>query len=62
MNPGIDLQGSFVEALINWGLPAEIAKVLWLPLPMLLMIVGAVFGVLTSVWLERKFPPPLNSG
>ena len=54
MNPGIDLQGSFVEALMNLGLPADIAHVLWLPLPMVLMVVGAVFGVLTSVWLERK--------
>jgi NAD(P)H-quinone oxidoreductase subunit 1 len=54
MNAGIDLQRSFVEALTHLGLPADIAKVIWLPLPMLLMIVGATVGVLISVWLERK--------
>jgi len=27
---------------------------LWLPLPMLLVLVAAVVGVLVSVWLERK--------
>jgi NAD(P)H-quinone oxidoreductase subunit 1 len=54
MNAGIDLQRSFLEALTSLGLPADIAKVIWLPLPMLLMIVGATVGVLISVWLERK--------
>ncbi len=54
MNPGIDLQGSFVEGLTGLGLPSEIAKLLWLPLPMGLMIVSATVGVLGTVWLERK--------
>lgn len=54
MNPGIDLQGTFVQALTDLGLPADVAKVIWLPLPMLLMIIGATVGVLISVWLERK--------
>jgi NAD(P)H-quinone oxidoreductase subunit 1 len=54
MNPGIDLQASFVQALTDLGLPPVAAKILWLPLPMLLMIVGATVGVLASVWLERK--------
>ena len=54
MNAGIDLQGSFVQALTGWGLPAGVAKVIWMPLPMLLMIVGATVGVLVAVWLERK--------
>ncbi len=54
MNPGIDLQGSFIEALRNLGLPAGAAKVLWMPLPMLVMLVAATVGVLVTVWLERK--------
>jgi NAD(P)H-quinone oxidoreductase subunit 1 len=54
MNAGIDLQASFVEALTNLGLPGEIATLLWLPLPMLLVIGGAAVGLLVAVWLERK--------
>jgi NAD(P)H-quinone oxidoreductase subunit 1 len=54
MNPGIDLQGSFIQSLIDLGLPAGAAKAVWMPLPMLLMIIGATVGVLVTVWLERK--------
>ena len=54
MNSGIDLQGSFIEALSELGLTQGIAKALWLPLPMLLMIIGSTVGVLVVVWLERK--------
>lgn len=54
MNSGIDLQGSFIEALKELGLPSGVAKAFWLPLPMLLMIIGATVGVLVVVWLERK--------
>ncbi len=54
MNPGIDLQASFVEALTQLGLPLQVAKLIWLPLPMALMLVAATVGVLATVWLERK--------
>lgn len=54
MNPGIDLQASFVEGLTGLGLSLEIAKLFWLTLPMGLMIVSATVGVLGTVWLERK--------
>lgn len=54
MNLGIDLQGSFVQTLQDFGLPIGLAKTIWLPLPMLLMIIGATVGVLVVVWLERK--------
>ena len=54
MNSGIDLQGSFIEALKELGLPSGVARAFWLPLPMLLMIIGATVGVLVVVWLERK--------
>jgi NAD(P)H-quinone oxidoreductase subunit 1 len=54
MNPGIDLQGTFIESLSDFGISAELAKVLWMPFPMLLMLIGATVGVLVNVWLERK--------
>ncbi len=54
MNPGIDLQGTFIQSLTDLGLPTGVAKALWMPLPMGLMIIGATVGVLVSVWLERK--------
>mgnify|MGYP002654531611 CR=1 FL=1 len=54
MNSGIDLQGSFIQALTDLGLPADLATALWIPLPLLLMLVGATVGVLVVVWLERK--------
>lgn len=54
MNPGIDLQASFVQTLIQLGLSSEVAQLIWLPLPMALMLVAATVGVLATVWLERK--------
>ncbi len=51
---GLDLQSSFIEALGGLGLGPGLARLLWLPLPMLLVLVGAVVGVLVNVWLERK--------
>ena len=54
MDSGIDLQGSFIQSLIDLGLPAGTAKAIWMPFPMLLMIIAATVGVLISVWLERK--------
>ncbi len=54
VNPGLDLESGFNEALKNLGLSAEIAHILWLPFPMLLVLVAAIIGVLVTVWLERK--------
>lgn len=54
MTPGIDLQRSIVQILTDFGVPPELAKVVWMPIPMLLMIVAATVGVLVTVWLERK--------
>lgn len=54
MTSGIDLQGSFIQILTDLGLSPELARVAWMPLPMLLMLLGATFGVLVSTWLERK--------
>ena len=54
VSPGLDLELSFSQALQGLGLSAEAARLIWLPLPMLLVLVAAVVGVLVSVWLERK--------
>jgi len=54
MDPGIDLQGDFIRSLMDLGIPPGTAKALWMPLPMLLMIVAATVGVLVTTWLERK--------
>ena len=54
VSPGLDLELSFSQALQGLGLSPEAARLLWLPLPMLLVLVAAVVGVLVSVWLERK--------
>ena len=52
--PGLDLEASFVALLQGLGLSPGAARLLWLPLPMLLVLVAAVVGVLVNVWLERK--------
>jgi NAD(P)H-quinone oxidoreductase subunit 1 len=54
MNPGIDLQGTFIESLKSLGLPSGAAKAIWMPLPMLIMLVASTVAVLVVVWLERK--------
>ncbi|PSN19558.1 NADH-quinone oxidoreductase subunit NuoH [filamentous cyanobacterium CCP5] len=54
MSQGIDLQGSFVELMVNLGIPAGAAKAFWLPLPMTLILIGATVSIFVTVWLERK--------
>ncbi|MFP4009993.1 MAG: NADH-quinone oxidoreductase subunit NuoH [Spirulinaceae cyanobacterium] len=54
MNSGIDLQGTFIESLTDLGISPGLAKTMWIPLPMTLVIIGATVGVLVVVWLERK--------
>ncbi|TWB90426.1 NADH dehydrogenase subunit H [Synechococcus sp. Ace-Pa] len=54
VSTGLDLQGSFTTAMEGFGLTPGTAHLLWLPLPMLLVLVAAVIGVLVNVWLERK--------
>ncbi len=51
---GLDLQASFTTTLEGLGFSQGAAHLLWLPLPMLLVLVAAVVGVLVNVWLERK--------
>lgn len=54
MNSGIDLRGSFIQFVESFGIPSGAAKVMWMPFPMLLLIVAATLGVLVVVWQERK--------
>jgi NAD(P)H-quinone oxidoreductase subunit 1 len=54
MNPGIDLQGTFIKTLTELGIPPGAAKAIWMPLPMFLMIIGATMMVLVVTWQERK--------
>ena len=51
---GLDLEASFELAMQGLGLSPGAAHLLWLPLPMVLVLVAAVVGVLVNVWLERK--------
>ena len=50
----IDLQSSTVDLLSGWGLPLPVAQALWLPLPMVVMVLVATIGALICTWLERK--------
>ena len=54
VSPGLDLERSFSQALEGLGLSQQAARLIWLPFPMLLVLVAAVVGVLVTVWLERK--------
>jgi NAD(P)H-quinone oxidoreductase subunit 1 len=54
MAQGIDLQFSFVKGLEGLGVSPEWARVIWMPLPMLLLIIAATLGVMLMTWLERK--------
>ena len=54
MSSGIDLQESFIQILVSLGLPPSLAKLVWMPLPMLLILIAATVSIFIAVWLERK--------
>ncbi len=54
LGSGVDLEYSFTNVFQGLGLSPQVAHLLWLPLPMLLVLFAAVVGVLVTVWLERK--------
>lgn len=54
MTSGIDLQQSFVTLLEGLGVRPDIASALWLPFPMLVLLVAVTLGVMVLTWLERK--------
>ena len=48
---GIDLELGFSQVIQGLGISPDIAHLLWLPLPMLLVLGAALIGVLVTVWL-----------
>jgi len=52
--PGIDLQWTVIKALTDLGLPSGVAKTVWIPLPMVMMLIAATVSIFICVWLERK--------
>jgi NAD(P)H-quinone oxidoreductase subunit 1 len=54
MSSGIDLQGSLIQLLTELGLPTGVAKLIWIPLPMALILAVVTVLALVSTWLERK--------
>jgi NAD(P)H-quinone oxidoreductase subunit 1 len=54
MSSGIDLQASFVELLQGFGLTPGVAKAVWIPLPMVVIVGAVTVLALVSTWLERK--------
>ncbi|GJD15621.1 NADH dehydrogenase subunit H [Rivularia sp. IAM M-261] len=54
MNTELDFQGSFIQSLVDMGVPIGAAKAIWMPLPMVLMLIVATVGVLVCIWQERK--------
>jgi NAD(P)H-quinone oxidoreductase subunit 1 len=54
MSSGIDLQSSFIQALMDLGLSPGVAKTIWIPLPMVLIVGAVTVLALVATWLERK--------
>ncbi|NJR60999.1 MAG: NADH-quinone oxidoreductase subunit NuoH [Cyanobacteria bacterium CRU_2_1] len=54
MSSGIDLQASFVQILEGFGLSPGVAKLVWLPLPMVVIVGAVTVLALVGTWLERK--------
>ena len=54
VSSGLDLELSFRESIQGLGHSPQVAHLIWLPLPMLLVLTAAMVGVLVTVWLERK--------
>jgi NAD(P)H-quinone oxidoreductase subunit 1 len=50
----LDLQTGFVNLFVKLGFSVTTANYLWLPFPILSVVIGAFLGVLVVVWLERK--------
>ena len=54
MLKSLDLQFSFIQLLTQLGFSENTASILWIPFPVLAVVVAAFLGVLVVVWLERK--------
>jgi NAD(P)H-quinone oxidoreductase subunit 1 len=54
MNTGIDLQQSLIEWLTGFNITPGVAKAIWMPIPMIAMVLIVTVGALVCTWLERK--------
>ena len=54
MSHTIDLKQSFINGLTSFGLSEETSSIIWVPIPILGIILAALTGLLVIVWLERK--------
>ena len=54
MSTGIDLQQALIDVLVSLGLTQGVAKAIWIPLPMIVMVLVASVFALVCTWLERK--------
>lgn len=51
----IDLKASFSSFIINnFHIPNNLVKIIWIPIPILTIVILSTIGVLIIVWLERK--------
>ena len=50
----LDVQQGFISLLVGFGFSKSAAEFLWLPFPILAVVISAFLGVLVVVWLERK--------
>jgi len=51
----IDLKASFSSFISkNFHIPDNLVKILWIPIPILTIVILSTIGVLIIVWLERK--------
>lgn len=51
---GLDLQGGFVQLLEGLGLAPELGRIVWMPIPMVVIVGTVTVLALVSTWLERK--------
>jgi NAD(P)H-quinone oxidoreductase subunit 1 len=54
VSTGIDLQQALIDVLVSLGLTQGVAKAIWIPIPMIVMILVASVFALVCTWLERK--------
>lgn len=50
----IDLKEGFLIVLKSIQVPEWLARIIWIPIPILTIVILATLGVLVIVWLERK--------
>jgi NAD(P)H-quinone oxidoreductase subunit 1 len=54
VNSSLELQESFIQTLLQWGVPPGVAKAFWMPFPMVFVILAATLLALVATWMERK--------